>query len=139
MSLLTIIQAVQDITGAITGVRQAPDYPPNKVSTFPIAVCYAASGSWTENPIDCITGDHIIRLELIWARRDIERLVESALPYGDSVATALLQNRTLNNTVSYIASIDYAFGVPQAGPYAGLDVIGWSWAIHVTTDSCTGA
>jgi hypothetical protein len=127
--LLAAILAVQDIIGAIPGIRNAPDYPPDALNAFPFAVCYVSSGTWQFGPADDRKGLHTITLQVHWARKDLARDVAKAMVLAETIPDALLRNPTLAGTVDTIVQpIAYTFG-PLA--WGGVDTIGFDFKIPV--------
>jgi hypothetical protein len=129
------IPAVQDILAAQTGVRAAPDNPPDKVAEAePVSICMAGPGT-----IDYFDGcvyfrPITLRLWLTVAHKDTARNDAKILPYGDSVPAALWADPTLSSTVDSIETIR----IVGYGPWQinGMARYGWAFEIDVRITVC---
>jgi hypothetical protein len=131
MSLIGIIQAIQDTVGAVTGIRAAPDYPPENLnSIFPFSVCYPESGTYTEGPggVSAYKALHNIKLQIHFGRADLPKSVEAAIPYGDLIAKALLIDPQINDSCDTFDEILYTFG-PLAWGEPAIPTIGWDFTL----------
>ena len=115
MALQDAIEKVQNLAGAVSGIRAAPDYLPESLNIFPFLVCYAGTGSFEYSPAGVMKGLHNIILELHVARHDLPRDTKSAMQYSDSIPKAIMADPTLGGTVSTIGRITYTFGGMQYG------------------------
>src|SRR5512139_3347037 len=115
MTLQAAIAKIQDIAGAVSGIRAAPEYLPETINIYPFLVCYAGSGSYEYAPAGVMKGLHNIILELHIARKDLPRDTEKAMPYADSIPLAIFHDPTLGGTVSTFGRISYTFGGMQYG------------------------
>lgn len=131
--LANAVAAVQDVVGAITGIRGAPDTPPDQINVFPFSVAYPTNGSWRRTRPGTREGVQKIAVEIHFSRTGLARDVAEALPFGDTVAEALLGNLTLAGTVFDLNSIDWTFGPMKWG---GIDTLGWRFllAVHMEAD-----
>jgi len=115
--MATAVQSAIDMVGAISGIRYAPDYPPEQIGDYFPAV----TGFITEFDANTISSGFNqvlfnIMIQLHVAREgDLPSEVEKAMPYGDSVLAVLLADVTLNDTVSHVAKITGSFGVLNYG------------------------
>jgi len=115
MALQDAIAKVQELAGAVSGIRAAPEYLPESINIFPFLVCYAGSGSFEIAPAGVMKGLHNIILELHVARQDLPRDTKNVMQYSDSIPQAIMADPTLGGTVSTIGSISYTFGGMQYG------------------------
>ena len=127
-TLQQAIDRVQALVGAISGIREAPDEPPETMAVFPFAVAYVTGGRWDSISAGWAIGYHTIALELHVSRVDLPRDVQEAMAYSESVANALIGDITLNDTVETITSINYTFG--PIG-WATVPTLGWRYEIEV--------
>lgn len=128
MGLREAINQIQDITGAEgTGIRKAPDNPPEKFSSFPVAVCHPVSGFY--RPDSMRTAVHEIALWILVARKDLPRDVSASLPYGDSISDAIYDAYVAGtlDEIDAMGNIRYTFGEVEWG---GLKCIGWAFTIE---------
>ena len=110
MGLQTAISALQDIVGAVSGIKKAPDYAPDSINAFPFSVAYADSGTFENVSADFGKALHTLIVEIHVARVDLPASIKNVMEYGDSVPAAILAKPTLNNTVSTFRDITYTFG-----------------------------
>lgn len=134
MTIVAAIQGIQDIVIAQTGVRGAPDNPPDKIAQAePYAVCMAGSGTVDYND-GLTTYRQTLRLWLTVAHKDTPRDDATILPYGDSVPYALWADQTLSGSVDSITAIrTVGYGAWQIN---GMARYGWAWEIDVLITVC---
>jgi hypothetical protein len=89
MALQDVIDQVQAVVRAVSGMVKAPDEPPDQLNQFPFAVCYAGTGDLHIGPPEVMHGMHTLVLEVHVARRDLTRDVQRAMPFVDTVPAAL--------------------------------------------------
>lgn len=129
MSLLGIIQAIQDTVGGVTGIRAAPDYPPENLnSVLPASLCFPDTGVYSEGPggVSAYLALHNIRLQIHFSRADLPHAIQVAIPYGDTIAKALLIDPQINNSCSTFDKVNYIFGPLKWGD---IDTIGWDFTL----------
>ena len=135
-TLQAVIDQIQDVVAAISGIRAAPHEPPDNINIYPFAVAFAKTGTWTlGKPTGCMTGMHDIVIELhTGVRKDLARDVTAAMAYAKSVPNAIgtAQLVTVSLTaLEAIGSITYEFGPMVWGPLdKSVNTIGWRWTIH---------
>lgn len=112
MTILAVVQAVQDIVGAVTGIRAAPDYPPDNIGgIFPISIVYPPRGNIKDGPGYLgMTALHQIVIELHFPRTDLSKAVEASISYIDSIPNALFKDPTIGGSASTFEDIEYTFG-----------------------------
>lgn len=112
MALSDAIGEIQELIGALTGIRTAPDTPDESV-VFPAALTYLARGTFQNGPPEVMTGLHDIAIEIHVARGgSLARAVAECMPYAESVPDALwgaLRDGTITELQTW-GSIDYVFG-----------------------------
>lgn len=124
------IERVQWHLGRLSGVKQAPDYPPESMSQFPFGLAYLRDGNATFEA-GWIKDVYTIVCELHFARQVLPADIAKAMPYNRLMLTALHGDPTLNGTVDTIISpVEWRFGLLTYG--ADVDRhLGWRWAITV--------
>ena len=129
-----VVGAIQDIVFNLAGIRDAPDYPPEQINMPPTAVTYAASGTFKEASLaapGCYeVTPQVYVLLLYLPMKDLPRDVETLAPFVDSIPVALLNNQTLNGTVSAINEVRYQFVNAEWG---GIPMRGYRFEIDVTS------
>jgi hypothetical protein len=130
MSLIGIIQAIQDTVGAITGIRAAPEYPPENLNgIFPFAVCYPSSGEWGAGPgYGTYRTLHNIKLQIHFGRGDLPKSVQAAIPYGDAIAKALLADPSIDASCDTFDTVSYTFG-PMSWGEPAIGTVGWEFTL----------
>jgi hypothetical protein len=109
-TLQDAINAIQDVVGGVSGIRSAPDYAPDQLSTFPFALAFARTGTFEVGPVGMGKGLHTIVVEVHVARKDLPRDIQAAMAFSDAVPLALLADTTLGGVVSTFTNIRYEFG-----------------------------
>lgn len=127
MALQDAIAKVQDIAGAVSGIRAHPEYLPESINKFPFLVCYAGSGSFEIGPSGVMKGLHNIILELHVSRQNLPQDAKNVMQYSDSIPLALMADPTLGATVSTIGRISYTFGGMQ---YADQLTLGFRFTLE---------
>lgn len=134
MALSDAIVEVQNIVGAISGIKAAPDNPPESINQYPFALSYAYQGTW-ERMSDWKKGIHVIVCEVHFSRQNLPKAIALAMPYCESIPNALLGNPTLNGTVDTIfEQITYNFGFLPWGGQNDVN-IGFRFEIKVKMQS----
>ena len=126
-TLQDAIEQVQVIMTAVTGIRSAPELPPEQINQFPFAVAFPGEGEFTIEMGALMDGIHSIILELHIARKDLPRDVDKAGAYVDSIPKALWSNPTLNGRIRWFKRISYKFGPLGWG---NMDTLGIRFTIH---------
>lgn len=124
---LAVIQAIQDTVITVTGIREAPDYPPEQVSDFPFAVAFPAEGDHNFGVVGerMFLGD--IVLEIHVSRVDLPTAVENSIGFGDTIPDALMADPTLNGTCDTFEKIHQSFGALNWGE---IQTIGYRFTIR---------
>jgi hypothetical protein len=111
-TLQEAISQIQAEVKGISGIREAPETPPDQINQFPFAICFARTGEYTIGPPEMMTGTHTIVLELHVARKDLTRDVPAAMKYAKSIPLAILM-AVMNHTPTAFATLErirYEFG-----------------------------
>lgn len=116
----------------ITGLRYAPDYPPENASAFPFMVIAPESGSFEIGQNDA-TANHVMRIQIHVARKDLGRDIETVLPYGDLIKDTIGRNLQLGGTIDgLVGEVSYTFG---AIGYAGVETVGFDFSVTMHVQS----
>lgn len=107
---LQIIQAVMDLVGSVSGIREAPDFPPEQLSDFPFAVAFPGEGTHKFG----VVGERMflgnVVLELHVSRVDLPVAVQNSIGFGDTIPNKLMANPTLNDTADVFENVTQTFG-----------------------------
>lgn len=130
MSIQTAIEGVIDLVGAVTGIRYAPDEPPDSVSVYPFVTAFPGpgtheytAGSATYERLTLFT----IVVQLHVARRDLERDYRELIPYADSIPNAIMSDLTFGGTVQTFGIIETDGLVPLR--WGETDTLGYEYRI----------
>lgn len=130
-TLVAICAAVQDIVGALGGIRIAPDVPTDNNPIADVtAFCYPANGTFEIITAGREQGNHAIHLNVITPRRNLRTDWARVIALGDTIPRALLGDLTLSGTTLHIRSVAYTFGSLE---WAGKTEMGWQFLIDVMT------
>lgn len=123
-------EELQQLLSTITGLRSAPDYPPDKPGTFPFLVVFPASGTFAPVTFDGPEGAHTVIIQIHVARKDLARDLKDAIPYVEKIAKKLLyqDHSNLNSTVDDIGELRYTFGDLEWG---GVPTLGYSCELDI--------
>ncbi|MBT7070744.1 MAG: hypothetical protein HN975_07640 [Anaerolineae bacterium] len=134
MTLQAAVEQVQDLMGAVSGVKSAPDYPPENINEYPFVVAYMGGGEIVFDTPSAYKGLHTIIIELHIARKDLPNDIEIAAPYVDSIPAALMADATLAGTVNLFDNITYEFTEML---WDAVETIGFRFSINgVSQRSC---
>lgn len=125
MTLQTLLTGLQGAVGDVTGVKFAPDYPPDSAGDFPFAVTYLERFRVEQNTPQDVRALHTVRVELHVARKDLPEDVYTLLPFFETVTAAII-NYLLTNTYAH-AGITGTFG--ELG-WDDTKTIGFLWTIQ---------
>lgn len=126
-TVLSAVKGLAAIVRAVSGVRAAPDYPPDQMSEYPFAVTMARAGRFDFGVAGESKGLHDLVVQLHIARKDLPVDVQAAMGYSDSVPLAIMGDVTLGGNVSTFQRISYEFGEME---YAGVQTVGFRWVIE---------
>lgn len=124
---LAVIQAIQDTVITVTGIREAPDYPPEQINDFPFAVAFPAEGvhSFSVPGERLFLGSAILEIHV--SRADLPTAVENSIGFGDSIPAALMADPTLSGTCDTFEDIQQFFGALNWGD---IQTIGYRFTIR---------
>ncbi|MCP3909229.1 MAG: hypothetical protein GY712_14590 [Oceanicoccus sp.] len=134
MTLQAAIEDVQATIGAISGIKAAPNYAPEKINEYPFSVAYMGGGLIDFDTPSATKGLHIIVIELHVARKDLPNDISIVAPFIDSIPAALMADPTLGGTVGLFENITYEFTPMQ---WDAVETIGYRFFINgVSQRSC---
>lgn len=110
MTIVAVVAAIQDLMLGVTGIRVAPDYAPDNLHIWPASVVFPDNGTIDSGPPGIMKGLHNIIIEIHIPKKDLQKDLEKAIPFIESVPMALLGDPTLGDTVSTFGLITYVFG-----------------------------
>lgn len=127
--LADVLDEIQTEIGSITGIRKAPQYPPEKMSVFPFAVAYPGGGRVGSETMGAVKFLHNIIIEIHLARKMLDQTVEDAVVYVDDVPEELFGAifSGAYTTIQTHGDITYEF-VPME--WAGVETLGIRFTIE---------
>lgn len=127
-TLQEFVDQVQDAVLTISGIRSAPDEPPESAGFFPFVATYVSSGYW-ERRKDTMVGDHNVAVELHMSRINLPWNVAQAMAYAKSIPSAILaawRDGDFDSS-SHMGGISYTFG-PMS--WDVTDTVGFRFVIE---------
>lgn len=126
MSFVAAVQALQAHALSLSGVMEAPTYPPESINQFPFAVAYPANGRILGVSAQFRRELHTVFVEFHCARTILPTAVEQAITYLTGFPPLLTADPTLGGAVQTVLMdadqpITYEFGRLN---WNGIDTIG---------------
>lgn len=128
-TLEACLDAVQGACANVTGVKFAPIKPPEQPNAFPFVVTYPGAFTHHQGPAGMITYLYDVVVELHVARAELPNDVDIALPYAESIPSAVYG--VLNSNAAAQGDGSGTFGAlgwgigPDGKPL--VLTIGFSW------------
>jgi hypothetical protein len=134
-TLQDAVKAIQNEVLSIAGIKDAPQYPPEQITDFPFAVCYARDGTWEWVSFGSVQGAASLVVELHVARKDLPHDIEKAMAFSDSVPEAIMGNDRLSDCGYELnGPISWTFG-PMSWGSLEDNTLGFRWVIPVEKDT----
>lgn len=116
------------IVASVSGIRSAPEDPPDDMSVYPFAVCFPSNGQLTGNE-DNGKDFHTLILQVHGTRKDLPRDYAAVIGYIETVGHALRDDPTLGGNVeTIVGEIEYSFGQME---WAGVQTLGPQFQFEV--------
>lgn len=128
---MTVNAAILDLQSkalALSGMKYAPDSPPEATSAFPFAVSYEASGNLQLRSSGYADDLATIFTEFHVSRQILPKAIETAMAFRDPFLKSIIADPTLGGTVSTIVSINKNFGFLE---WAKIETVGYRFSITV--------
>ena len=131
--LYSVIQRLAVHARAVSGMRSAPDNPPDSINMYPFAITYFMRGRWRGNDATWKTALNTFAIDIHLAKLpDIGRVLETCAEMPETLAQAIVSDETLNDTASCVNEVRGEFRVMN---YAGIDTAGYHIEIDMTMES----
>lgn len=122
------IERIQAIARSLTGIVEAPNYPPESVNQFPFVLTYYRQGNTTLMS-GWRKGLHTVFCEFHLARQILPATVQSAMPFYERFMAAIEADPTLGGRVSTIISpVNHTFGWLEYGSQDNKH-LGWRFEL----------
>lgn len=129
INLQEAITDVQTTIAAITGIRHAPNYPPEDAAVYPFVVAYAGSGEFrTGEPAGALKYLGSIIIDLHVARKDLPRDAEKAMTYHTTIPNDILKDVTLGGNIDTCGPVSCSGLIAMS--YGGQDTLGLRFTIE---------
>ena len=122
------ITELTTVLGAMTGVKQAPEHPPESLPDFPFIVSYYVRGSFDYSATGLVIGLHTVHADVHLGRVSLPHDEEFARPFILRGLTAIAGNLKMNSTCEHCYLTEYEYG--EIG-YAGKETIGVRYICQV--------
>lgn len=137
MTIEAAVVNVARIFRALEGMKQAPDYPPEKLSDFPFTVTYQYTGKAEGRGLGAILTQerHTIVAEVHVQRKELASDVKKVVPYFQLLKTALKADPTIGGEVDIVQEIRYRLGA-LAWESTVPNNFGYRFEIDVLLNDC---
>lgn len=132
-----VINAIQDCIGNVSGIKAAPDYPPDDMSVFPFAAAFEGPGSWQWYTSDDTYGSKkgllSIIVEIHLARIDLPNDARNAAYFSDAIPNAIMKGVRLDRLggkVVSVGKIDSSGLIPMSWGSAEKNTIGYRFIVN---------
>lgn len=128
MSVEAAISNLQTKALALTGMKAAPDAPPESINVFPFSLAYENSGqltNWMSNFGDELS---IIFVEFHVTNQLLATAITVAYALRDPFIKSVMSDPKLGSTVDTLQTISWEFGRLE---YGGIQTIGYRFSIGV--------
>ena len=116
------IAQIATVVGTVTGIRAAPNYPPDKMTYSPFAITYLGTAHLDNGPIGTRRDIFSVMIDVLIPMRKLDNDLATLTPFHDLIQAALQaqirdNGGKFNNsiqawdgglTVSYLPKVDYA-------------------------------
>jgi F0F1-type ATP synthase membrane subunit c/vacuolar-type H+-ATPase subunit K len=126
MTIELAIANIQTKMLALSGMKAAPNVPPEGTAVFPFAVCYERSGEMILHSAGFAQDLAVIWAEIHVGRGLLGPAITQAMAFRDPFQVALMNDPTLGGTVSNFTTVRRTFGLLSWG---GVETIGYRWEI----------
>ena len=107
MTIQNVINDIQDTILALSGIKAAPDYPPNKIAIAPAAITYPASGSLGANSAGWFQELHNVNIDLVVPMLDMTSDFTKLNPYLRSIPNEIFDDPTFGGNASTFDTVTY--------------------------------
>lgn len=139
MTIETAVVNVARLVRGLEDMKGSPDLPPEKMSDFPFAVTILESGQSVEGTgIGSILTyeEHVIRVEIHAARKNLPTDIQKILPYWSRLVTALKADPDLGGSVDFVKDLSHNGVQGLSWGSEQNNHIGIAFLITVAIDNC---
>lgn len=104
------ITELTTVMAAMTGIKGAPENPPEGLNDFPVVVCWIELGRFTYSQAGPCIGMHRVNCDVHLGRSNLPEDEKAARPYILRGLTAIAGNLTMSSTCEHCLLTDYRYG-----------------------------
>lgn len=104
------VTALTTKMGEMTGIKAAPENPPEGLIDFPIVVCWIESGRFTYSQAGPCIGVHRVNADVHLGRSDLPEDEKAARPYILRGLIKIAANLKMDSTCEHCLLTDYRYG-----------------------------
>ncbi|MCK9600783.1 MAG: hypothetical protein M0R06_17210 [Sphaerochaeta sp.] len=124
-TLASACNAIQIAAGGVSGIKYAPEQPPETPEDFPFVVTYPETFTGTINTMEDFRMLYNITVELHISRQDLPVDVARLLAYAESFPNVIF--KALKTNAIAASGITGTFGALEWG---GIETIGYRWTVQ---------
>jgi hypothetical protein len=128
MTIQAAITNLQAKALALTGVKAAPDKPPEGTGAFPFAVSYERSGTMVLRSANFADDLATIFTEVHVSRQILPVAINTAMALRDPFLVSIRDDPTLGGSISTVREVRRTFGRLEWG---GIETIGYRFEIDI--------
>ncbi len=100
------------VVSGVTGVQNAPATPTEQITSYPVAMVYAAEGKSSNGMSSRLESEHNIQIALLMPLNDYRQATTTMLPFHEPIIAALFSHRNSRASLHYqsFAGVSYTFG-----------------------------
>ena len=106
----SFITALTTKLAVMTGIKAAPEHPPEALSEFPFAVCYFVRGTFDYSQSGPAIGLHVVNVDIHLGRSSLPHDEEQARPFILRGLIMLAGNVKMSNTCDHCLLRNYEYG-----------------------------
>lgn len=104
------ITALTTKFGGVTGVKSAPENPPEALNEFPVVVCYFVRGDFTYGQSSPAIGLHTVHADLHLSRSNLPEDEKAARPFILRALVMTAGNLKMDSTCEHCLLTNYQYG-----------------------------
>lgn len=132
-----VIGAIQDCIGQVSGIKAAPDYPPDDISIFPFSAAFEGEGNWSWYTSGSTYGSKkgllSVVVEIHLALISLPITAQQAAYYSEAIPNAILKgvrSDRLADTVISVERIDTSGLIPMAWGSKEVNTLGYHFVVR---------
>lgn len=135
MSVTGAIDRLQHHARNLSGMRFAPDEPPESVAFFPFAVSYEQQVDYTSNRMGKVLDNVVARLvtEIHVGRSEYQYDIPKVQPFRDAFVNAIRSDPSLNGEIQIIENVAVTFGFME---WSQIKTMGYRFTVSVRLKEC---